>query len=244
MSQIDITYTTSVDDMTKTIKVMKKTRANARAIRNELAAAAHLPVECGARVFDTFTEGDQCCIVMESCTNDLHALMVSPVGATLDEVLMRTRFSKIFRALESMHAMSFVHGDVKPNSILIDASGELKLCDFGHSERLRGGTSAIACGSPFCMAPELVYGKPHKEKIDVWAPGVVLFTYVAGRLPPDAADYYDYCSRSCLYPVDAGALCCASGGLVSMICGMLEKSTKTRLSIEQCLQSAWFARVD
>lgn len=98
-------------------------------------------------------------------------------------------FEQIVTAVGAIHDLDVVHGDIKPDNILLCASGRIRLCDFGHSRVLapseRGrpvltrprGTLPYAC-------PEMLEEAPYDGfAADVWSIGIVLFALVSARCP-------------------------------------------------------------
>jgi CheY-like chemotaxis protein len=98
--------------------------------------------------------------------------------------------AQLSRGLEAAHAQGVIHRDIKPQNLLLDARGTLKIMDFGVS-RLTGsdGTGAeagVLIGTPAYMAPEQLLGQEIDERADLYATGVVLFECLTGRLPFEA----------------------------------------------------------
>ncbi|WP_041684553.1 serine/threonine-protein kinase [Renibacterium salmoninarum] len=87
------------------------------------------------------------------------------------------------QALETVHANSVVHRDVKPANILIDTSGLPKLCDFGVS-RLHDSAEAtipgITIGTASYLSPEQALGEPVHASADIYSLGLVLLECLTG----------------------------------------------------------------
>ncbi|EYU39122.1 hypothetical protein MIMGU_mgv1a0101161mg, partial [Erythranthe guttata] len=76
---------------------------------------------------------------------------------------------ELMLAIRYCHEMGVVHRDVKPENILLTASGQMKLADFGLAVRiLDGQTLTGIVGSPAYVAPEVLVGN-YSEKVDIWS---------------------------------------------------------------------------
>jgi serine/threonine-protein kinase len=120
-------------------------------------------------------------------------------GYTLNELLdeapnrqMPTRAAigiarQICRGLHAAHEQGIIHRDIKPQNVLIDAKGEVKLMDFGiarMAEATEGMTQAgLIVGTPHYMSPEQVQGKLLDSRTDVYSMGVMLYELLVGRRP-------------------------------------------------------------
>lgn len=107
------------------------------------------------------------------------------------ETRCRLYTAEITSALDALHTADIVYRDLKPENILLDASGHLRLTDFGLAKGnitgpgMEGGTKTF-CGTPEYLAPEILENKGHGKAVDWWALGTLLYEMLTG-LPP----FYD-----------------------------------------------------
>jgi CRP-like cAMP-binding protein len=89
-------------------------------------------------------------------------------------------------AFEHLHAKKIVFRDLKPENLLLNDSGHVKLTDMGLAKVIVGKTFTT-CGTPDYFAPELIASKGHTQAVDWWTLGVLSFELLSGHPPFESA---------------------------------------------------------
>jgi len=92
---------------------------------------------------------------------------------------------KLARAVAALHHAGIIHRDIKPDNIILEGGGSLKLIDLGvvRVPGLENFPSEEIPGTPAYMAPEMFDGEPGNEATDIYALGVTIFRAFAGEFP-------------------------------------------------------------
>lgn len=92
-------------------------------------------------------------------------------------------FIQAAEALSAMHAMGYVHCDLKPNNLLVDELGQVKIIDFGQSCKL-GAIKQRIQGTADFIAPEQVQKRAISPRTDVFCLGATLYCLLTGQKVP------------------------------------------------------------
>ena len=161
----------------------------------------------------SFQEDDYLYLVMEFLPGgDFMNLLIEKDKLTEEEAKFYT--AELILAVESIHKLDCIHRDIKPDNILIDKSGHIKLSDFGLakvSDKLYDKTPTkdpnynpnkkthqklYSCvGTAFYVAPEVLNKKGYTQDIDWWSVGVIFYEMLVGYAPFCAQETQEVCSK-------------------------------------------------
>src|SRR5438094_3641190 len=159
--------------------------------KQEIRLARRIAHRNVVRTYDLGEQNGMYYLTMEYVEGtSLKQLIVSrgklPVAVTL------TVGKQLCRALEVAHAEGVIHRDIKPQNIVVEPSGFLKVMDFGiarlaNPPQGKGLTEAgTSIGTPDYMSPEQLSGAELDPRSDLYAAGVVLFECLTGKVPFEA----------------------------------------------------------
>nr|XP_020023265.1 serine/threonine-protein kinase LATS2 [Castor canadensis] len=183
--------------------------AHVKAERDILAEADN---EWVVKLYYSFQDKDSLYFVMDYIPGgDMMSLLIRM--EVFPEHLARFYIAELTLAIESVHKMGFIHRDIKPDNILIDLDGHIKLTDFGlctgfrwthNSKYYQKGTGfdlprtfphtntvflrffaspELLVGTPNYIAPEVLLRKGYTQLCDWWSVGVILFEMLVGQPP-------------------------------------------------------------
>lgn len=128
------------------------------------------------------------------------ALEYVPGGELFSLLRRRKRFNndvsvffaaQIVQVFEHMHARKIAYRDLKPENLLIDRDGYLKVTDFGFAKEIPlDQRSFTICGTPEYLAPEIIQGRGHSTACDWWALGILIFEMLVGNPPFESETPY------------------------------------------------------
>ncbi|EPY51074.1 AGC/PKA protein kinase Pka1 [Schizosaccharomyces cryophilus OY26] len=91
--------------------------------------------------------------------------------------------AEVILALDYLHHNQIVYRDLKPENLLLDRFGHLKIVDFGFAKRVSTNNCFTLCGTPDYLAPEIISLKPYNKAADWWSLGIFIFEMLAGYPP-------------------------------------------------------------
>lgn len=153
--------------------------------RNELSIARKISHRNICRMYDLGKEKGSYFITMEYVPGeDLKSFIRR--AAPLSTARTISIAKQVCDGLSEAHHLGVVHRDLKPQNIMIDKQGNVRIMDFGiarsvQSKRITG--EGVMIGTPDYMSPEQVEGKEVDSRSDIYSLGVILYEMVTGQVP-------------------------------------------------------------
>lgn len=131
----------------------------------------------------TFRDRDCLYMLLELVQGgELFSLLANQEAGYLQNDDARFYAACVVSGLEALHAKDILYRDLKPENMLLDRDGYIKIVDMGFAKIVHDHTYTL-CGTPEYLAPELVYGKGHGKGVDYWAVGVLIYEMLCGTSP-------------------------------------------------------------
>jgi eukaryotic-like serine/threonine-protein kinase len=218
---------------------------------SEARAASALNHPGITTIFEVGESDGQLFIVMELVQGDTLRRQISSSGPQEPRAVARLG-AQIAEALHAAHSHGVIHGDIKPENIVLQSEGGPKLFDFGIARRLVeetatstrssndvGETSgAFIAGTIAYMAPEVIRGEPSDARADLYSFGVVLFELIIGHRPFPGPTISALMAQILHEPTPSlvGAKSIVPAELARMVQKLLEKDPGSRYQAARDLQ--------
>ncbi|KAI0342064.1 Pkinase-domain-containing protein [Trametopsis cervina] len=136
--------------------------------------------------YGCFLDGPRVWIVMEYAEGgSVRTLMKASKDGTIEEKYVAVIVREVLYGLSYLHKSAIIHRDLKAANILITATGNVKICDFGVSALLATASSKrnTLVGTPHWMAPEVAHASAYDTKADIWSLGIMIYEMIKGNVP-------------------------------------------------------------
>lgn len=140
------------------------------------------------KLYRTFKDTRYLYMLMESCLGgELWTILRD--REYFDDATTRFYTACVVEAFDYLHSRGIIYRDLKPENLLLDPNGYVKLVDFGFAKKLQAGRKTWTfCGTPEYIAPEVILNKGHDISADYWSLGVLMFELLTGTPPFTGTD--------------------------------------------------------
>ncbi|GAB0185210.1 cGMP-dependent protein kinase 1-like [Grus japonensis] len=164
--------------------------------------------------FGTFRDGQYVYLLLEFCQGGELWTKLREMRC-FEEPLAVFCCACVVEGLEYLHGRGIVYRDLKPENLMLDQRGYVKLVDFGFAKELgRGEKTYSFCGTPEYLAPEMLRQEGHDFAVDFWMLGILAFELLVGSADPQQI-YSRILDGVFSFPAFLGEAACS---LISKLC--------------------------
>ncbi|XP_026162734.1 aurora kinase A [Mastacembelus armatus] len=207
-------------------------------LRREVEIQSHLRHPNILRLYGYFHDASRVYLILE----------FAPGGELFSELQRCGRFPEdrsatyimeLADALNYCHSKKVIHRDIKPENLLLGAGGELKIADFGWSVHTPSSRRSTLCGTLDYLPPEMIEGKTHDEKVDLWSLGVLCYEFLVGKPPFEAKTHEETYRRISRVEYSYPAQSNISADAKDLVAKLLKHNPMHRLPIQGVLCHPW-----
>jgi len=163
-------------------KMVVKTKQT-KGVVNEKRILQSIDCSFAVRVVGAFQDNANLYLVMNLINGGelFHHLVKA---GKFSEIQARFYCAQVLIVLEYLHNLKIIYRDLKPENMLLDCEGYLKIGDFGFAKIITSGRRTYTfCGTPEYIAPEIIKNKGYGFPADWWAFGILIYELNSGRTP-------------------------------------------------------------
>ncbi|XP_069093541.1 cGMP-dependent protein kinase 2 [Pleurodeles waltl] len=135
------------------------------------------------KLYRTFKDNKYVYMLLEACLGGELWSILRDRGS-FDEPTCKFCVGCVMEAFDYLHPMGIIYRDLKPENLLLDAGGYIKLVDFGFAKQIVPGQKTWTfCGTPEYVAPEVILNKGHDYSVDFWSLGILVYELLTGNPP-------------------------------------------------------------
>ncbi|KAI9596220.1 kinase-like domain-containing protein [Syncephalis fuscata] len=205
-------------------------------LRREIEIQSHLRHEHILRLYGYFYDETRVYLILEFAGKGEMYKVLKAKGR-FAEADAAKYIGQMAKALQYLHRKHVIHRDIKPENLLLGIHGELKIADFGWSVHAPSHRRTTLCGTLDYLAPEMVEGREHSDKVDLWSLGVLAYEFLVGVPPFEEAGHNATYRR--IAKVDLRVPNYVSEQAKDLITRLLKHDPETRMKLDEVLKHPW-----
>lgn len=210
-------------------------------LRREIEIQSHLRHKNIIRLYGYFYDSQRIYLILEYAVDgELYKQLKKKKN--FDEETTAKYIHQIASALKYLHTKNVIHRDIKPENLLLGLYGEIKIGDFGWSvcsDQTENRRTTL-CGTLDYLPPEMIEGKKHGHRVDLWSLGVLCYELLTGSAPFEDEGHSKTYRR--IKAVDLKIPSSISEEASSFINNLLQYTPEKRMSLEEIFQHPWIKK--
>jgi len=236
-------YTITKNNITYAIKVVIKQQLidSEIDIENEIQIHSSLKHPNIVELYEHFTDEDYIFMILEYFPTDLYKHMQKLPDKRIDEINAAKYLRPVIDATIYCHANDVIHRDLKPDNVLLNDDGIVKICDFGWSVKSKEPQTRL-CGTLNYLCPQMIKKESYDYKCDIWCIGVLMYEMICGNAPFDEninAKTYKRIKKCDLKIPDY-----VTPDATDLLQKILVVNPNDRLSLEEILKHPWVLKTN
>lgn len=174
------------------MKILKKQNVERKKQENHVKIERDILVgleDCAfiVKLFYTFQTDKKLYFVMEYCPGgEIFNLLQKKRRLSEEQTMFYA--AQLVLGIEHLHKQDIIYRDLKPENVLLDSNGYIKITDFGLSRmNVKNSDAKSICGTPEYLAPEIILKLGHGKPVDWWTLGSIIYEMLVG-IPPFYTD--------------------------------------------------------
>lgn len=190
--RVELVQYTKDPTLTFALKCLKKQHIVETQQQEHIYSERDIMLSCKSpficRLYRTYKDSKYVYMLLEACLGGEVWTILRDRGC-FDDHTCRFVTACVIEAFDYLHSRGIIYRDLKPENLLVDIQGYVKLVDFGFSKRLGYSSKTWTfCGTPVYVAPETILNKGHDRAVDYWALGILMHELLTGNPPFTASD--------------------------------------------------------
>ncbi|ERL94983.1 hypothetical protein D910_12255 [Dendroctonus ponderosae] len=190
--RVELVQYTKDSSLTFALKCLKKQHIVDTQQQEHIYSERNIMLGCRSpficRLYRTYRDSKYVYMLLEACLGGEVWTILRDRGC-FDDHTCRFITACVIEAFEYLHSRGIIYRDLKPENLLLDSRGHVKLVDFGFSKRMGYSSKTWTfCGTPEYVAPETILNKGHDRAVDYWALGILMYELLTGNPPFTASD--------------------------------------------------------
>lgn len=183
--RVELVQYTDDPSLTFALKCLKKQHIVDTQQQDHIFSERNVMMNCKSdficRMYRTFRDTKYVYMLLEACLGGEVWTILRDRGC-FDEDTTKFITGCVLEAFEYLHSRGIIYRDLKPENLLLNNRGYVKLVDFGFSKSLGYSSKTWTfCGTPEYVAPETILNKGHDRAVDYWALGILMHELLTGK---------------------------------------------------------------
>ena len=231
-------------DKTYAMKVIPNSDSGEKYAQKEIENLSKTSCNFIVKFYEYFRDSKNTYLTFEFCGGeDISTLLYNKI--CLDEKTAKFYMAEIYYALRHLHKKGIIYRDLKPENVMLDDKGHIKLIDLGVSTKITDEKEKTIIGTLDYIAPEVLNDNDYCTENDWWSFGILMFQVLLGYTPYQGRTFEEMKKEISEKDIlNEPKLKELSFNACDLISSLLVVDKKKRISERDIIQHPWFRGID